>query len=208
MGSILCMPPSSRICFSEEDYRLREGKGLVQGHLEVTCPGGSQASTPLLLLPRTTWLAQGKLGPSGLSCPSSILGVTLVCLQGRGAGQGSLHSFSVMSTAGWGGAPIRMGPSSTVRPGCARLMRCPPSLGLSGKAYDLCRTAGETEAWKDSPSKVTLDALQAPCAWLRSFPPPGWVPVTGATRGPSALLHLGVLCSVYISDLFPANLRP
>lgn len=90
------MPPGSRIrCFSKEDYRLREGKGLVQGHLEVTCPGRSQASAPLLLLPRNPWVAQGKFGPSGLSCPISILGVTLVWFQGRGPFTPSLSRLPV-----------------------------------------------------------------------------------------------------------------
>ena len=104
------------------------------GHFEVNSPGVSQASAPLLLLPRTCWVASRKCGPSGLSCPISILRATLVGFQDVGVGQG----FPVMTTAGWG-CPLWCGPNG--------LGPCIVRGPLSGKVYDLCVQL-DKQAWR------------------------------------------------------------
>lgn len=57
-------------------------------------------------------MAQGKFGLSGLSCPISVLGVTLVCFQGRGPFIPSLSHLPVGGVGHlWGWRP-----SFAVRP--------------------------------------------------------------------------------------------
>lgn len=131
----------------------------------MNSPGVSQASAPLLLLPRTHWVAPRKCGPSGFSCPISILRMTLVGFQGVGAGQG----FPVMTTAGWGCSlwcvPNGLGPCIVRRP-------------LSGKVYDLC-----VQLEKLRPGGHTIcHACSVPMARFVPLPPAGCQ--SRATRGP------------------------
>lgn len=136
---------------------IPEAAGSVQERLGVTSPGVAVCSGSLGG-PGKAWHIWPRLSPI------SVPGVMLVCFQGRMGGQGSPHRCLSCRPQG---ACVGAGPSSTVRPPCARLMRWPPSPGISGKVSDLCYASGETEAWRSSSCRG-----HAPCPWLGLPPAP------------------------------------